>query len=46
MKIIDTIKKKIASRRERKAIMKLISITNGKIVINADVVVKGTITGK
>lgn len=46
MNIFKLIRKKIARRKQRKAIRECITITDGQIVINADVIVKGTITGK
>lgn len=47
MKLIETIKKKIALRRERKAIMKRISTdANGVIHIEGSIVVHGNIYAK
>lgn len=46
MKQIEIIKKKIALRKQRKTIMGKMSIQNGKIVIDSDVIVKGNITGR
>lgn len=46
MKIIEYFRKRSALRRTRKALMKRISIIEDKIVIEADLIIKGKITGE